>query len=130
MQYIQGDAQTWYSPLGDLILPTQPLPFPLQAPLQLPPGKVYTHLAIAPGSKIVAAAYEGRIHLISMANGDLIESIDAHDGPITALAWCPKIRKAPVAPGSGSGAGAPLLGVLASSSRDKRVRLWGWKMDM
>ncbi|MEW5317650.1 MAG: hypothetical protein WDW38_008932 [Sanguina aurantia] len=98
-------------------------------PLSLPPGKVYSHMAIAPGSKILAASFEGRIHLINMATGVLIESIDAHDGPITALAWCPKIRKAPVVPGSGSGAGA-LLAVLASSSRDKRVRLWGWKMDI
>ncbi|KAF5843867.1 WD40-repeat-containing domain protein [Dunaliella salina] len=85
--------------------------------MPLPPGKVYQHVEFGPDG-VIAASHEGMVHLISADRGDLLESIDAHEKPITSLSWCPRKVKTP-------GASAPHA-VLATSSLDHKVRLWRW----
>lgn len=93
-----------------------PPPCVLQIPIPLPPGKCYQHLAFGPKG-VLAASLEGRVYLFNTAtsNGELMDSIEAHDSTITAMAWCPKNLKGP---------DGKAIVVLATSSRDKRVRLW------
>lgn len=57
-----------------------------------------------------------QVHLLNANTGDLLDSIDAHDSTITMMEWCPRLVKTP-------GSAEPHA-VLATSSRDKRVRLW------
>ncbi|KXZ48528.1 hypothetical protein GPECTOR_27g699 [Gonium pectorale] len=96
----------------------------LSIPMPLPEGRVYQHLAFGPpGSDLLAASYEGTISLLSLRTGELLERIAAHDGPVTAMRWCPLPRKLPPPPNSEGAAGGVGF-VLASASRDKRVRLW------
>lgn len=56
------------------------------------------------------------MQLISLRSGDLLERIDAHDSTITSIRWCPVPRPL-------GGEQAPVF-VFATSSRDKRVRVW------
>ncbi|PNG99608.1 hypothetical protein TSOC_014622, partial [Tetrabaena socialis] len=58
------------------------------------------------------------VQLISTRNGELLERVDAHDSTITHLAWCPLPR--PMGPEAGGAAAF----VFATSSRDRRVRVW------
>ena len=81
--------------------------------MPLADGRCYQHLAISP-SGMIAASYEGMVHLINSSSGDLVDTIDAHDGFITDMQWCPKPLKTPQG----------IKQVLATSSKDKRVRLW------
>ena len=55
-------------------------------------GRCYQHLALGP-SGIIAASYDGTIHLLSSTTGELVDSIDAHDGGIAELRWCHKLLK-------------------------------------
>jgi WD40 repeat protein len=87
----------------------------LQVSQPLAAGKLYQHLAYGP-TGIIAAAWEGHVHLLSAASGELLERIDAHDGPITCMQWCPRLW--PI------GERGAQVAVLATCSRDKRVRLW------
>jgi transducin beta-like protein 2 len=87
----------------------------LQVPQPLAAGRLYQHLAFGPGN-LLAASWEGTVHLLSAATGELLERVDAHDKAVTAMAWCPRLVKTP-------GAAEPHP-VLATSSLDKRVRLW------
>ncbi|PNW86947.1 hypothetical protein CHLRE_02g102450v5 [Chlamydomonas reinhardtii] len=89
----------------------------LSMPMPLPEGRVYQRLAFGPpGSDLLAASYEGIVQLISLRSGDLLERIDAHDSTITSIRWCPVPRPL-------GGEQAPVF-VFATSSRDKRVRVW------
>eukprot|EP00798_Chlamydomonas_sp_ICE-L_P005050 gene5050-34839_t len=63
-------------------------------PMHLPNGKCYQRMAFGP-TGIIAASYEGTVHLISSTTGELLETIDAHDGTIAHMAWCPKLAKVP-----------------------------------
>jgi hypothetical protein len=58
----------------------------------------------------------GVVHLLSAVSGELLEAIDAHEGAVTCMEWCPRTLRVPGAPGP--------VPVLATSGRDKRVRLW------
>ncbi|GFR51981.1 hypothetical protein Agub_g14508 [Astrephomene gubernaculifera] len=102
----------------------------LAIPMPLPEGRIYQHLAFGPpGSDLLAASHEGVVHLLNLRSGELVERIAAHDGPITCMRWCPLPRKllpggaAAGAAGAAAAAGAVVF-VLATASRDKRVRLW------
>ncbi|KAL6750671.1 WD40-repeat-containing domain protein [Haematococcus lacustris] len=78
-------------------------------------NRCYQHLAFGPNN-LIAASWEGTVHLLDAGTGELLESIDAHDAAVTSMAWCPRLVRTP-------GAAAPHP-VLATSSKDKRVRLW------
>ncbi len=87
----------------------------VQIPQPLASGRLYQHLAFGPGG-VIAASWEGLVHLLSASTGELLDAIDAHDGAVTSMQWCPRLVKTP-------GAAEPHA-VLATSSRDRRVRLW------
>lgn len=82
--------------------------------MPLAQGKVYSRLAFSPGNALIAAACDNLVHFISSRRGELVDSIDAHDAAITSLSWSP----CPVQTADGSAL------VLATASRDRRVRLW------
>lgn len=86
----------------------------LQCNMPLKQGKVYQHLAFGPNN-VIAAACDGMVHMLDAATGELLDSIDAHDSNITSMQWCPKLLRTPT---------DPETAVLATTSRDKRVRLW------
>ncbi|GLI63451.1 hypothetical protein VaNZ11_006423 [Volvox africanus] len=91
----------------------------LSIPMPLPDGRVYQHLAFGPpGSDLLAASYEGTVQLINLKNGELLERIQAHEAPITSIRWCPLPKK------MAAEAGGAVAFVFATSSRDKRVRVW------
>jgi WD40 repeat protein len=88
-----------------------------QVPLELPKGKCYERLSWAPDGTL-AASLGGRVHFISTATGQLLEELEAHDDAITALHWAPvPLRLDP-------STSDPPCSVLATSSKDRRVRLW------
>lgn len=78
--------------------------------IPLPNGKCYERLAFGPNG-MIAASYEGHIHFIRSSNGELAASVEAHDSTITAMRWAPTLLKGNMA-------------VLATCSKDKRLRLW------
>lgn len=79
--------------------------------IPLPNGRCYDHLAFGPSS-VLAASYEGNIHFINWNNGEVVANvIGAHDASITAMKWAPGLFKGGMA-------------VLATASKDKRLRLW------
>ncbi|GAX85174.1 hypothetical protein CEUSTIGMA_g12592.t1 [Chlamydomonas eustigma] len=78
-------------------------------------GRCYQHLAYGP-TGIIAASYDGMVYFIHSSTGELLDSIDAHDGYITELSWSPKLIKM-------TGREEPVA-VLATSGTDKRVRMW------
>lgn len=83
--------------------------------MPLSSGRCYQRLALS-STGVIAASSEGIVHLISSSTGDLLDSIDAHEGSICELHWSPVPIKVP-------GQAEPLP-VLATCGRDKRVRMW------
>ncbi len=83
--------------------------------MPLAAGRCYQRLALGP-TGVIAASYEGVVHLLSGTTGDLLESIDAHEGTIAEMHWCPRLLRVP-------GRAEPAA-VLATCGRDKRVRMW------
>jgi hypothetical protein len=81
--------------------------------MPLPAGKCYSRLAYGPGG-VIAAVFGTHVHMLRASDGALLEEIPAHDGPISCMRWAPK----PVAVEGQAAA------VLATSSLDRRVRLW------
>ncbi|KAI8469467.1 MAG: WD40-repeat-containing domain protein [Monoraphidium minutum] len=82
--------------------------------LGLRAGEVFERMAWGPDGTI-AAAHGQFVHFFTGASARLLETLHAHEGRITCLAWAP----GPLALGGGR-RGA----VLASSSADARVRVW------
>ncbi len=89
---------------------------PVQIAIPLSGGRCYQRLALSPSGGVVAASYDGIVHLIDSVSGELMDSIDAHDGYISMMAWSPKPLAVP-------GLSDP-LSVLCTCGTDKRVRLW------
>lgn len=87
----------------------------LNLPLPLPSGQCFDRMAWGPDGTI-AAAVGGFIHFIDSRSGKVLEVLHAHDGRITSMQWSPVLLRVP-------GADEPAA-VLASSSSDRRVRIW------
>lgn len=87
----------------------------LNLPLPLPKGQCFERMAWGPDGT-VAAAVGGHIHFIDSKTGQVLEVLHAHDGRITSMVWSPVLLTVP-------GAEQPTA-VLASSSSDRRVRIW------
>jgi WD40 repeat protein len=83
--------------------------------MPLSAGRCYQRLAFGP-SGVIAASVDGLVHLLDSRTGELLDSIEAHEGSILEMHWCPRLLKLP----GGKEPGA----VLATCGRDKRVRLW------
>ncbi|MFS7932672.1 putative transcription factor WD40-like family [Helianthus anomalus] len=75
----------------------------------------YDRLSISPDGKILAVTHGSLLQWLSVETGEVLETADkAHDGDITDIAWAPK--PIPV--------GDKRVTILASSSVDKKVKLW------
>ncbi|KAJ0758968.1 putative transcription factor WD40-like family [Helianthus annuus] len=75
----------------------------------------YDRLSISPDGKILAVTHGSLLQWLSVETGEVLETADkAHDGDITDIAWAPK--PIPV--------GDKRVSILASSSVDKKVKLW------
>ncbi|KAD3069197.1 hypothetical protein R6Q59_016828 [Mikania micrantha] len=75
----------------------------------------YDRLSVSPDGKILAVTHGSLLQWLSVETGEVLETADkAHDGDITDIAWAPK--PIPV--------GGKLVSILASSSVDKKVKLW------
>ncbi|KVH89179.1 WD40 repeat-containing protein [Cynara cardunculus var. scolymus] len=75
----------------------------------------YDRLSISPDGKILAATHGSILQWLSAETGEVLETADkAHDGDITDIAWAPK--PIPV--------GDKRVTILATSSVDKKVKLW------
>ncbi|KAI7742059.1 hypothetical protein M8C21_030065 [Ambrosia artemisiifolia] len=75
----------------------------------------YDRLSVSPDGKILAVTHGSLLQWLSVETGEVLETADkAHDGDITDIAWAPK--PIPV--------GGKLITILASSSVDKKVKLW------
>lgn len=86
----------------------------MQVPLELPKNKCYHRLAFGPGD-VLAAAFEGNIHLIDISTGSVAsEILAAHDGAVTAISWSPQKIKTK----------AGVVKILATVGKDHRARLW------
>ncbi len=87
----------------------------LQVPLDglLPAGKCYSKVAYGPGG-VIAAAFGTSVHMLRASDGALLADIHAHDGAITCMRWCTAPAKVQ----------DQQQHVLATSSSDRRVRLW------
>jgi hypothetical protein len=88
---------------------------PLQVPLDtlLPVGKCYNRIAYGPNG-IIAAAFGTSVHMLRVSDGALLADIHAHDGAISCMRWCTQAAQVQ----------GQQLHVLATSSSDRRVRLW------
>ncbi|CAD7701929.1 unnamed protein product [Ostreobium quekettii] len=81
---------------------------------EVPKGQCYGRLVFGP-REALAAAWGSHVHLIDTSTGRVATTIDdAHDGPITSLAWAPTLLQTK----SGE------VAVLATAGEDGRVRLW------
>lgn len=76
-------------------------------------------LALPPPPRFLRAWPGGVIHFLSGSDLSFLGELHAHDGDITALAWAPR-RLAWQ---------GRQVGVLATSSGDRRVRLWHSPLD-
>lgn len=75
----------------------------------------YDRLSISPDGKILAATHGSLLQWLSAETGEVLETADkAHDGDITDIAWAP--NPIPV--------GDKRVTILATSSVDKKVKLW------
>jgi len=86
----------------------------LKAPLPLPSGRCYRSLHWGPSGMLAGVLPGGEVHFLWASELRLVESLQSHDGEVTALAWAPKVM---------SFEGEDVA-VLATSSNDRRVRLW------
>ncbi|XP_076948789.1 uncharacterized protein LOC143621162 [Bidens hawaiensis] len=75
----------------------------------------YDRLSVSPDGKILAVTHGPLLQWLSVETGEVLDTADkAHDGDITDIAWAPK--PIPV--------GDKRVTILASSSVDKKVKLW------
>ncbi|XP_008232654.1 PREDICTED: transducin beta-like protein 2 [Prunus mume] len=88
--------------------------FPI--PLDLGGATVqYDRLSLSPDGKILAATHGTTIQWLCVETGKLLDTADkAHEGDITCIAWAPKTIPM----------GDEKVLVLATSSIDKKVKLW------
>lgn len=78
-------------------------------------GVFYTRMDLSAKGVLAATVgpQERNLHFINTATGELVEDVPlAHDGPITSIVWAPPLK----------GRAGPEL--LATSSEDKKVKLW------
>ncbi|KAK9800321.1 hypothetical protein WJX73_001844 [Symbiochloris irregularis] len=86
----------------------------VQQPQEVPSGQCFSLMAYGPDS-IIAAATSTSLQFLDASTGQALETVeDAHDGPITAMQWAPVPHSL----------GSQKVAVLATASKDKRVRLW------
>ena len=102
---VNGQVKVWEVAGGKKI---KDLPLPPNPPPKMPPDPVPVHsLAFSPDGKTLAIGdADGKIQLITLADGKNGPALAGHTSAVTAIAWHP------------SGAS------LASSSKDRTVRLW------
>ncbi|BBG97417.1 Transducin/WD40 repeat-like superfamily protein [Prunus dulcis] len=88
--------------------------FPI--PLDLGGATVqYDRLSLSPDGKILAATHGTTLQWLCVETGKLLDTADkAHEGDITCIAWAPKTIPM----------GDEKVLVLATSSIDKKVKLW------
>lgn len=66
-------------------------------------------------SDVIAVSFGNMLQFLDGSTGHVLETVeDAHDSTITALAWAHGQHEA----------AAQTVRILATASRDKRVRLW------
>eukprot|EP00878_Enallax_costatus_P010560 GHUV01011027.1.p1 GENE.GHUV01011027.1~~GHUV01011027.1.p1 ORF type:complete len:367 (+),score=82.44 GHUV01011027.1:462-1562(+) len=82
--------------------------------VDLPKGQVFERMAWGPDGTI-AAAIGGQIHFIDSKTGKTLEVLHAHESHITCMCWCPQFLQL---------TGNAPIAVLASSSTDRRLRIW------
>ena len=81
---------------------------------EVPSGQFFERVAYGPDD-IVAAIFGNALQFLDVRTGHVLETVeDAHDDGITAVRWSP-VKHA---------IGSHKTAVLATSSRDKRVRFW------
>ena len=68
-----------------------------QIAMPLSGGRCYQHLALGP-TGVIAASYDGMVHLLNGSTGEMIDSIEAHEGAIAEMHWCPKLLKVCMVP--------------------------------
>eukprot|EP00252_Welwitschia_mirabilis_P017012 TRINITY_DN3782_c0_g1_i1.p1 TRINITY_DN3782_c0_g1~~TRINITY_DN3782_c0_g1_i1.p1 ORF type:complete len:440 (-),score=93.50 TRINITY_DN3782_c0_g1_i1:471-1790(-) len=88
-----------------------------QIPLHDEKGSVshYDRLCISPDDKIIAASNHALLQWLNFESGEVLDTADkVHEGDITCMAWSPQ----PVSTEYG------VSFILATSSTDKRVKLW------
>ncbi|KAF7844780.1 transducin beta-like protein 2 [Senna tora] len=75
----------------------------------------YDRLSISPDGRILAATHGTTLQWLSVETGKVLDTAEkAHDGDITCIAWAPKTIPM----------GNEQVLVLATSSVDKKVKLW------
>ncbi|KAJ0052969.1 hypothetical protein Pint_00248 [Pistacia integerrima] len=75
----------------------------------------YDRLSLSPDGRILAATHRSTLQWLSVETGKVLDMADkAHEGDITSVAWAPKT----IPMGNGQGL------ILATSSGDKKVKLW------
>ncbi|XP_031269652.1 transducin beta-like protein 2 [Pistacia vera] len=75
----------------------------------------YDRLSLSPDGRILAATHRSTLQWLSVETGKVLDMADkAHEGDITSIAWAPKT----IPMGNGQGM------ILATSSGDKKVKLW------
>jgi WD40 repeat protein len=84
------------------------------ASLGLKEGQTFEKLAWGLDGTI-AAVHGQHIHFVDSGSGRLLETLHAHEGPISCLTWAPALLDV---------GGGRRAAVLASCSGDRRVRVW------
>ncbi|THG21397.1 hypothetical protein TEA_008493 [Camellia sinensis var. sinensis] len=75
----------------------------------------YDHLSISPDGRMLAATHGSTLQWLSAETGQVLDTADrVHDGDITGIAWSPRAISM----------GDKQALVLATSSVDKKVKLW------
>ncbi|CAL5340197.1 unnamed protein product [Camellia sinensis] len=75
----------------------------------------YDHLSISPDGRMLAATHGSTLQWLSAETGQVLDTADrVHDGDITSIAWSPRAISM----------GDKQALVLATSSVDKKVKLW------
>eukprot|EP00201_Polytomella_parva_P003106 CAMPEP_0175077454 /NCGR_PEP_ID=MMETSP0052_2-20121109/23406_1 /TAXON_ID=51329 ORGANISM="Polytomella parva, Strain SAG 63-3" /NCGR_SAMPLE_ID=MMETSP0052_2 /ASSEMBLY_ACC=CAM_ASM_000194 /LENGTH=474 /DNA_ID=CAMNT_0016346935 /DNA_START=206 /DNA_END=1629 /DNA_ORIENTATION=+ len=96
----------------------------LTIPLPLGPGVSYKRMAYGANGIIAATAGDGRVQFLSAEKGDILDTVVAHDLPITALEWCPMPKVVlEKEEGEGEGKGGEAAAA-AAAAKKKNTKRW------